>query len=594
MSKNENVESGAQVATPCRQSDGSAPELFDKMRERPNGSLGAGGLPVSVRQRGESPLELAVSDARTKSKKEARATKVKARKKRGKNKKGKKAPKLKGLAWVAASEAARSVEGVEGLRPLGLIVIRESDEWDLEMFNSMRELTYQNLKGIPAVEAIRAVGLKPLDGDSFQVVWENESGQTVTREVIVSRIRHGDTKALLFFFEGYWHLWSQASAAKISQFGYNNFTRILTQQIEHLSPVTLYAANLSRLIRSEREADKLIEAMRDHVDLVDARDQKFELVGKNDWVGFMMLRVLGWCASSERTAIVQRLLAGRVSQWRRNEWPLGSAVVPFGYEFDKKRKRLVPDVSKQDAVREMLIVLCSDAPPSEKARELDRIGVRPFRRDPKTGGYKPFSARTNPDQAIRTLMIWAPLWVQGEYLHRYTNPLDDLEELSGLKIVRYPRRKLKFGKKAKPKDPGELQMLFKMDTPKGGWAEEALLEAFSLKATSMSASLLASKVCNPPRPLSMTVAESSKDPDLLRRLLSAESLQRLDGKTVSRRHSARARSMIRPFLGRNWIEDDWFYELQASSQNSYRILRWPLSSMDPDVDPELRQHDGGL
>lgn len=490
---------------------------------------------------------------------------------------------VRGLDWVAAAENARAAGGSEGTRPLGLIVVRESDEWDMEMFNAMREMTYQNLRDIPAVEAIRRTGLTPLDGDSFRVLWQ-ESDKTVTREVMVSHVRHGDTKAVLFFFEGYWHLWSQASAAKVSHLGYNNFTRILTEQIERLCPETVFAANLSRLIRSEREAARLVEALRDRVDYLDARDQRFEFVGKDAWIGFMMLTILGWCASSERIAIVQRLLAGRVAQWRRNEWPMGQGVVPFGYTFDKPSARLVPDESKRDQVEDMLLVLCSDAPPSEKARQLDKIGVRAFRRDPKTGQYKPFSARVNAEQAIRTLLMWAPVWVQGEYLHRYTNPLGDLDELSGLKVVRYPDGR---------KDPGELQMLFTLDLPKDGWADRAVLDAFAVKAASTAASLLSAGDCNAPRPLTMSVAERSADADLLRSLLPSDSLNKMDKQTVARRHGARARATIRPLMGRNWIDGEWFYELQASSSDGYKIMRWPLATMDPAIDPELRQHQSG-
>jgi hypothetical protein len=562
---------------------------------------------LSVSQSVDDPLVVTVSDSvqgageekvrvknlkkkpRKKDKKRKKAKATKGGKKRS-AKVSEKAEKLEGLAWVAASEASRAVEGLEGLRPLGLIVVRESDEHDMQVFNAMREMTYQNLRHIPAVEAVRAAGMAPFDGDSFHVVWDREDGTTVTREITVERIVHGDTSVLMFFFEGYWHLWSQASAAKVSSFGYNNFTRILTQQIELRCPVTLYAANLSRLIRSEREADKVTMALRDRVDRVDARDQKFDLVGRDAWVGFMMLTIMGWCASSERTAIVQRLLAGRVAQWRKNEWPLGAGSVPFGYSFDRKEKRLVMDESKRDAVREMILVLCSDAPPSLKAIELDRLGVRAFRKDPKTGNYKPFAARSNPEQAIKTLTMWAPVWVMGEYLHRYTNPLGDLDELSGLKIVRHPFNKAKMGRKAKAKDPGELQMLFKVETPADGWAEPELLEAFALKATSLASRLLAEGSVNSPRPLSPLVFERSQNADLFRRLLPAESLNRLDGKSRARRDAARARSTIRPFVGLNWIEDGWFYELQASAQKAYKILRWPLSSMDPGVDPELRRH----
>lgn len=610
MSKNSKRTDNGSDLFVMRPSDPWGPSFLDDMVGAASESSAAAtdvsevdGPRLSVSQSAGDPLVVTVSNSgrvagkaevRVKEKeKEKDKKRKKAKGKKGGKKssgKGKKADKLEGLAWVAASEASRAVEGLEGLRPLGLVVIRESDEHDMEMFNAMREMTYQNLRHIPAIDAVRAAGMTPFDGESFQVVWQEEDGKTVSREVTVSRIKHGDTSVMMFFFEGYWHLWSQASAAKVSAFGYNNFTRILTEQIEALCPVTLYAANLSRLIRSEREADKVTAALRDRVDSVDARDLKFDLVGPNAWVGFMMLTIMGWCAATERTAIVTRLLAGRVAQWRKNEWPLGAGSVPFGYSFDRKAKRLVPDESKKAAVREMIFVLCSDLPPSQKAIELDRLGVRAFRKDPKTGKYKPYAARSNPEQAIKTLMMWAPVWVMGEYLHRYTNPLGAIDELSGLKIVRHPMKKAKMGRKAAPADPGELQMLFRIDLPKGGWAEPELLEAFALRASGVAAELLSNGAVNSARPLTPMVYELSQNADLFRRLLPAETLARLDGKSRARRTAARAKATIRPFVGRNWIEDGWFYELQASAKKAYKIMRWPLSSMDEAVDPELRRH----
>lgn len=480
---------------------------------------------------------------------------------------------------AADDEAERS--GAGRRRARHLVVVRESDEQRLEMFNTMRELTYLSLRDEAAAEAIRKVGMRPWDGDSFTVEWE-VYGELVTRTVEVTTLRHGNTKAILFHFGGFWHLWSMSSAAKVSEAGYNNFTHLLIEQLQRLRPEAVYVANLSRLIRNEREASRLAErGFRDNVDRVVASDMTFELVGPNAWVGFMMLTVLGWCAATERTAIVQRLLAGRIAQWRRNEWPLGGAVVPFGYTYDKKLKRLVPDESKRDAVREMMIILSSDAPPSLKARQLDKIGVRAFKKSARSDRYIPFSARTNPSQAVQILMQWAPVWVAGEYLHRYTNALGDLHELSGLSVVRHPGDET---------DSGEFQMLFKVGVPEGGWCENDLLDMFARKAMEHTSEMLGTDRYTRSRPLSELTAVMASKPDLLRGLLSPETRARVDKATKSRRHASRARKKIHPLLGRNWILGDWFYELQASGTHRYRIMRWPLASMNPEVDREIRNH----
>lgn len=471
-------------------------------------------------------------------------------------------------------------EGVRatGHRARDLVVVRESDEQHLEMFNAMRELTYLNLQEHPAAEAIRKAGMKPWDGN-FTVEWESD-GAVSHREVEVTKLRHGDTKAILFQFEGFWHMWSMASAAKMSAGGYNNFTRLLIEQLQRLRPETVHVANLSRLIRSEREASRLAErGLRDNVDRIRANELTFELSGPYAWVGFMMLTVMGWCAATERTAIVQRLLAGRIAQWRRGEWPLGRAVVPFGYTYDKKLKRLLPDETKRDAVREMILVLISDAPPSLKAAQLDEIGVRPFRKSPRGDRYVAFAARKRPASAIETLMQWASIWVSGEYLFRFTNNLE-LDELSGLRVARFP---------GLTDDNGEFQMLFKVNVPENGWCEPDLLDAFARKALAHSGDLLASKD-KKLRPLSEVTATTATRPDLLRGLASPEALSRQETGPRSRRHAARARKMIQPLVGRNWISGDWFYELHTGIRNTYRILRWPLSSMDPEVDREIRRH----
>ncbi|WP_311208468.1 hypothetical protein [Aeromicrobium sp. WCS2018Hpa-31] len=473
----------------------------------------------------------------------------------------------------------RSKSQVESmLRPLGFIVSRESDEHDREMFNSMRELTYQNLRDIPAVEAVRREGMTPMRGGSFFVDWEVD-GQVQRREVLVTELRLGMTRARLFYFEGYWHLWSMASAAKTSEDGFNEFTTMLIDEIEELRPRVLYAANLSRLIRSQFEEKRLSLGLCDNVDKIVAKDMTIRLTGPDSAFGFMQLTMMGFCAATERDAIVQRLLAGKIAKWRRNEWPFGSAVIPFGYRFDKELSTLVPMPELRPQVAEMLLVLASDVPVSEKARRLDEIGVPTLRSSRKTGDTR-FSTRSNIESAVRSLYAWIPVWVSGEFLFRYQNPLDDLEELSGLPVVRYPAKK--GGDDSS--DPGELQMLYRVGVPDGGWADPSILAAVTHKATH-----LAGIHPDKPRPVADASLVESEAKAIHQQVLPPEFTRGTNLANRSRRNRARARRLISPFTGRHWIRDDHFYEMR-STNDGYTVTRWPLDSLDPAIDIEYADY----
>lgn len=223
-------------------------------------------------------------------------------------------------------------------RVLGLYVIRESDQWDLELFNAMREQTYLSHRAIAAVDAIRQVGLEPLRGDSFPVTLTDDVGVTTTTEVHVEVLRNGSTKARLFFFGGYWHLWSQASAASVGNDGVNAFTSILIEVIQRLRPFNLYAANFSRLIRSQPQGSRLAAAIEGNVDHLHAGTLRLTFVGPEGQVGFMMFSMFSLVASMERDWIVQRLMAGRISKWRRASGLSGRARCHSDTSFTRRRR----------------------------------------------------------------------------------------------------------------------------------------------------------------------------------------------------------------------------------------------------------------
>lgn len=475
--------------------------------------------------------------------------------------------KNSGASGGLESPATDAVLGVNS-RPLGLFVVRESDEWDLELFNAMREQTYLRHRDVAAVEAIRLAGLDPFaEGGTFTVRETDRFGVTRDVRVVVEPEREGSARAVLFYYGGYWHLWSRTSAAKLGASGVNDFTQLLIRVLRRIRPVNLYAANFSRLIRSQSQGSRLQAELDGTVDVVWAGEMAFPFAGPQAQVGMMMFSMFSMIASMERDWIVQRLLAGRIAKWRRKEWPHGTNHVPFGHTIDPVTKELVVDVSARAAVREMMLVLGNpETPPAEMIRQLQRAGMTGMRRHRRLENFVPVTALKNATWFINTLYAWAALWCDGEYLFRVTNVFPHMQELAGVPVVRDPEV---------PDDVGEMQMLYKVGLPEGGWAEPEVVAQFRNAAVARMRGLVA-KGATDVRPLAPSVVNESANPELHTQLLNADRAKGQDAAVRGRRDRARAKRTIAPFTGRGWFEDDWYYELQVMTQGRYRLMRWPM------------------
>lgn len=483
------------------------------------------------------------------------------------------------LNWSVAEEAVAA-------RAFGLVVVRESDEHDDLRFDGMREQTYQQQRHISALDAVRRLGLAPMDGRSeIVIVEELEDGSVREETVLVQQLRRGRTRAVLFVYQGYWHLWSQSSAAKVSSEGTNEFTEILIEVIRKIRPLILFAANISRLVRSQQQATLLQAGLYGNVDKIKAGTVEFVLTGENAYVGIVLLTTLAMSAAMERDWIVQRMTTGRLGQWRRNEWLFGASVVPFGYVFDAKSKQLHVDEAARASVREMLVVLAGDAPPQEMQRQLARAGVTTWRRSRLYKRRVSIDALTNARGLIDRLYSWSAMWCEGEYLFRLANTFAGIESLNGVPVTRVDER-----------DIGEFQMLLKVPLPEGGWAEPEVLDAFRLKAMQRHGALVSSgKSAN--RPLSESARQESSNPQLHGGLLSPWYLAAGDMAAREGRARARARRTISPLSGRRWRLGDYFYELRAMRGSRYHLFSWPAAKERSALKPSGRPaplHDSEL
>jgi hypothetical protein len=444
-------------------------------------------------------------------------------------------------------------------RAKGLFIVRESNEFNLELFNAMREQTYAAWPDLPDVQLVRALGMLPMQQRVIRL-HTHEQG-----EVIVKPLRRGKTTAYLFRVGEYWHFWSMASAVKLNDKRINEVTALLTEVFAWLRPEAVYVHNISRLIRSRAQGGLLQASIEEHVDVVYAGKMPFHFRGELGQAGSMMFSMFASVASMERDWIVQRLLAGRVAKWRRSEWPFGKGSVPFGYKVDSKTKLLVVDESKVPAVREMLRILAFGVTPKQMQRDLDAAGVVGMKAHRRLGTRVPVGTMRNASGLINSLYAYASVWCRGEFLFRHVNVFKDLDHLAGVDVVRATDDE---------SDMGELQMLYRLPVPEGGWGSPELLEAFAAAAQANARRLVDGGLTKM-RPLSPTVELESVDPFLLGIVLTGERMRGTDLE-ARRRATSRAKKFIAPLAGRGWRDGDWWYELLVGGARTYKLVRWPL------------------
>lgn len=512
-----------------------------------------------------------------------------------------------------------------------MVVIRESDEHDLTMFNGMREQTLQLLSHVPAIAAIHAAGMAPMTcGDSFVITTRGKKGQLETITIPV-RTLPGSPNTRLFSYGGYVHLWSMSSAAKENDAGINAFTQVLVDCLEEYKPVEVYAANISRLVRSQQQAALLLRALLNKVDIVWAGSVPFHFKGAAAQTGMLLFSVIAMMSAIERDWIVQRLMCGRIAAWRAGKWPFGNSFVPFGYRFDPDSERLEVDFSLVDTVREMLEILGQlDVPDKEMARQLGAIGVTSSR--PPADGEderRNIALLTSPRSALDSLYACAPLWIHGEYLLRQRNGFQGLKNINGLTVVRAGDDEvadqleslglmddldalLQDGESEADmfgidddtfnvieetfrnldEDCGEIQMLYKFSVPEGGWAEPNVLLAFATAALARHERLAPKRTSM--RPISDEVRAASADAHLHATLLNGTHARGTDKVSTDRRDRARARKDVPPLTGRSWTRDNMVYETRSHSKRYIEVHMMPAHTDKPVTGKRITAHDGTI
>lgn len=491
------------------------------------------------------------------------------------------------------SAAAVPTGGPRGHTPprvAELIVVRESDEHDRVLFDAMRMQTYAPLAHHSAIAPIIGLGLRPLTEGEARLTVERVDAFGIVHEdtIVIERLQSGRTWAILFGYGDVYHLWSMSSAAKRDADNLNGFTHIMCEAVQRLRPRVLRAATFSRLIRSTRQSNLLAAAMQGNVDRIEAGTVVFDL-REDESMGWMLYGMFATISSMERTWINARLQAGKVAQWRRGEWPFGSGLVPFGYRYNRRSRRVEPDLTQREAVRQMLIVLASDLPPRAMVDALGELGVRMMRTEDGGRGRALISTAENPTMQIASLFAWIPVWVQGEYLLRVSNLHVGVGQVAGVPVARWETGTGSSDDTAPEQDPGELQLLFDVPVPPDGWAEPEVRHAAAAAATRFhEARLLRAQArlltgSTEPlavdrmgmRPLAAHVVEQSRGADLLAALLSPDGTRGNSAPARALRHRAHGRRRESLFAGRRWKSDGFEFTIGVREGGTYMVLRRP-------------------
>lgn len=324
---------------------------------------------------------------------------------------------------------ASAPEAVKGLpvldhRAAGLILCRESNEYDSVLMLGLIQQTLSYVPHSPAIDRARNLGLDPLTATASEM-------EALPR----SFIKHGRATAVLFEVDNLYFLYSMTSAAKTNDVGENDWTNICVAVIGALRPETVYVASLSRLVRSFEHTGTLLSSVSKNVDAVHAGQTILKMRGPDKEMGHMMWGLLATVAAAERNLIVQRLTAGLVAKYRRNEWIKGKGAVPLGYKLDPATKRLEVDPNATEALRVAWTLMADPSVPDWKTvQRLADMGVTTHLARTRYGDAATVGDLSDANTYLSQVRRWSHLYLTGQCTIRWPNPFEGAPHIAGMPV----------------------------------------------------------------------------------------------------------------------------------------------------------------
>lgn len=263
------------------------------------------------------------------------------------------------------------------------LIARESDPADRTKMSLLQGMVHQTLLqyrdllnlGPYSPEAVRD-GAPESDFDRL-MAW----GASPARDDFEVRglrrvaFREGRSRGYEFWVGPNVFLYSVGSASKADLDRENSFVTHVAKRIEELRPENVLVATFSRLIRANEFSGTLLSALKSaDSTLYAGGEHKIQV---SEFASEAMFSLFSLFSAQERSAIVTRLLHGKINKVRRGEWFLGNAAIPLGYRIGQ-HGRLEANPEMQPHVAKVIDMLGDPRmTPAHFVTNLADIGISP-------------------------------------------------------------------------------------------------------------------------------------------------------------------------------------------------------------------------
>lgn len=333
-----------------------------------------------------------------------------------------------------------------------MVVMRESAEYDKVLMEGMIQQTLAKVSHLPGSAELARAGT-----DVFE--HPKRWGATLSR---VGKSRMAITER-----DGVLYVYSMGSAAKTDLHDTNSFVSELANLISTYQPKEVWAVAFTRLLRSADFVGVLLKVFSEQVSILHCEAEIHVATPE----GRMLFQVLGMISATERDYMVRRHTAGRVAQWRRNDW-IPNAFPP-GYRLEDNK--LLLDEAAIDATRQMLAILADLSLSTTRcAEEIGRLGVTTPKLVSLHGPDATLNDARNPTEVIATLVGWVDEYESGHHEVLWPSPFPGVTDIAGVAIDEVS------DKEHFPH--GVISLPQPMPMPDGDWADAATFAAIRTRS----------------------------------------------------------------------------------------------------------------
>lgn len=421
------------------------------------------------------------------------------------------------------------VEGELTRKARNLVIARESDPSDRHRMSLLQGMIHQTL-----LQYREQLNLGPYDPEAVRLeqpasrfdqlmLWGAGPARDDFQEPSLRRVafEEGQSRGYEFRVGDNIFLYSIGSASKTDLERENGFVKHVAKRIEQLRPENVMVATFSRLIRSTEFSGTMLGALkRAESNLCAGVGQSIHF---NDAMSDTIFTLFSLFSAQERSAIVTRLLHGKINKVRRGEWFTGPASIPLGFRIGT-HGRLEANPDMQPHVAKVIDMLGDPRMrPAHFLANLAAIGLTPPT-DSRGWGYDsgwnpgsvPYADRVirqsvgqltsqpsttaSADQDSDELLVeddlvaplrsaaglpdpsglmarcfrYLDLWETGELVIRQTNPLPGVRAYANLEVQR-----------TSPGSPGFIELRYDSEELRlpDGWASaERIARAKEMRA----------------------------------------------------------------------------------------------------------------